>query len=212
MSNLFAKLSVNARPFVPVGGGESQKARQAEASAPVCSPGQTTFLELHDAGLAESKEKKPILPVEHPIYTPESAPAKGADEHTKMALLFAISNRNVATTEQMLTRGADVNAVSPFSDMPEGAAPIHVCSRLGDLKMLELLLSIPSLDINKRDPALGKSALHIACGLGHTEVVEKLLSAGADPALRSNDGSTALLIAVDKKQESCALLLLESQV
>jgi ankyrin repeat protein len=41
----------------------------------------------------------------------------------------------------------------------------------------------------------GSTALHMACKGGHHKICELLLLHGADPSLRTEDGSTALLLA-----------------
>jgi len=52
-----------------------------------------------------------------------------------------------------------------------------------------------------------KSALMMAAGEGHTEVVKTLLAAGADPAAVDKDGETAHQKAVDDGHDATAEVL-----
>ena len=53
----------------------------------------------------------------------------------------------------------------------------------------------------------GETALHYAAGLGKIQVVEALLNAGADKALKSNAGETALDEAQEKNYPAIVKLL-----
>ena len=48
-------------------------------------------------------------------------------------------------------------------------------------------------NINTKDTLLGATALHIAATMGNLEAVSRLLVAGANPAIRSNQGSPSFL-------------------
>ena len=55
----------------------------------------------------------------------------------------------------------------------------------------------------------GRTALHLACAKGATEVVELLLVAGADPGLRDALGNSPLLEAAKAGQDRCVDVLLK---
>jgi ankyrin repeat protein len=46
----------------------------------------------------------------------------------------------------------------------------------------------------------GESALHAAALFGHISIVKQLISAGADPRLRNQEGATPLQLAQEAKQ------------
>jgi len=75
--------------------------------------------------------------------------------------------------------------------------------------MVEVLLAIPLIDINKVDDK-GWSALHKAAQNGHKEIVVLLLNAGIDITLESiRNGKTALTQATANGRTECARLIKE---
>jgi ankyrin repeat protein len=46
----------------------------------------------------------------------------------------------------------------------------------------------------------GESGLHAAALFGHVPIVKQLISAGADPTLRNQEGATPLQLAQEAKQ------------
>jgi ankyrin repeat protein len=68
--------------------------------------------------------------------------------------------------------------------------PLHVAAGLGDLKRVKLLLQ-NGYEVNQKD-AFGATPLLISVVSGKTDVVEFLLSAGADPLLQAKDGYTLM--------------------
>jgi len=86
------------------------------------------------------------------------------------------------------------------------AGEIHDACQVGDLTKVENLL--------KEDPSLlqakteeGKSPLHMATGWGQVEIVEYLLSVGADITARNNNGGTPIHVAGSRNQPECAKIL-----
>lgn len=57
------------------------------------------------------------------------------------------------------------------------------------------------VDVEQRDPATGKTALHVAVERGHGRVAEYLLRQGASPAIESASGETPLDLADDRMRE-----------
>ena len=58
-----------------------------------------------------------------------------------------------------------------------GETPLHTASRIGNAKILKVLLSFRVFDINKVDYS-GHTALHVACLHGHQDVIKVLLAQG----------------------------------
>jgi RNA polymerase primary sigma factor len=65
------------------------------------------------------------------------------------------------------------------------------------------------IEVNAVDEK-GRSPLILAASKGHTETCKILLEAGADPRLQDNEGNDALSIALDKKIDNLAELLIKS--
>jgi ankyrin repeat protein len=70
------------------------------------------------------------------------------------------------------------------------AGPLQQSARAGDLQQLERLLR-QGAPLNAADSA-GRTPLILAVMQGHTAVVQRLLAAGANPALIDKDGLNAL--------------------
>lgn len=103
---------------------------------------------------------------------------------------------NSDTVRELLFAGADVNrAVDNFPGSPEeGSTALHLACGKGSEAIATLLIE-SGATINART-ASGKTPLMIASLLGHTEIVNLLMTAGADPYIRSSDHSfTALMYA-----------------
>ncbi|XP_059076131.1 uncharacterized protein LOC131033446 isoform X2 [Cryptomeria japonica] len=96
--------------------------------------------------------------------------------------------------------------------------PLHVAAGIGNLKMVEKLLSVIPEQKRKKDyvvaaDVLGQTALHKAASGGHCKVVEMLLESGAHPLKECDyDGKRALHFAAEADGEDAvkiAQLLLD---
>lgn len=83
------------------------------------------------------------------------------------------------------------------------------------IRELTVLLAAPSkaeeykeYGINTRDPDFGLTALQYACKAAHAEMVQYLLSLGADPNIRAPDGRNALHFAAAYANREILLMLL----
>jgi ankyrin repeat protein len=92
-----------------------------------------------------------------------------------------------------LTRAAQAPAADPVVVEPiEKVAPLVLAARANDVSGVRALLAAhPTPDVNQRT-ADGTSALHWAVYHGDSELVMKLLAAGADANARNDYGSTPM--------------------
>jgi ankyrin repeat protein len=88
------------------------------------------------------------------------------------------------TAELLLSRGADPDTGS-----------LHFAAGAARLELVRLLLQAGA-DVNRRDPATGRTSLHAAVAAGPDgdapEIVRVLLAAGADVNATTHDGASAL--------------------
>lgn len=97
----------------------------------------------------------------------------------------AITHRNRALIEQLLTHGAylDLGAA-------DGATPLHEAARVADTAIIRLLLEHGS-NVDARDGA-GITPLMAAAAHADTSATRLLLDRGAAPGLRARHGQTAM--------------------
>jgi ankyrin repeat protein len=119
----------------------------------------------------------------------------GADASAKeknggqTALMWAIAEHQFAITADLVKHKADVNAKSK-----SGNTALMFAAR-GDLESTRILLNAGA-EPNVAIPDWGGTALIIASTMGQAEVVDALLSKGADPMIRDKNSFTALHSAV----------------
>ena len=85
---------------------------------------------------------------------------------------------------------------------------LHVAAEYGDVDMVKAL--VEHLDVNEREPRLGRTPLHLAVKRDDYEISRVLLENGARATDVSNDNLTALHIAVANRSSSIVELLLEN--
>ena len=69
---------------------------------------------------------------------------------------------------------------------------LHLSSINGKLDIVRFCVEKKGLDVNSRDLDHGYTALHLAAGMGHLQVVQCLVSSGADVNMKNKYGYTAL--------------------
>jgi ankyrin repeat protein len=104
-------------------------------------------------------------------------------------LMWAISQRHSAVTDELVKGKADVNLASKT-----GSTPLMFAAQ-GDLKSAKILL-VAGARPNIQHPDNGQTALIVASTMGNTDIVEALLENGADPNIRDGNTFTALHAAV----------------
>uniref|UniRef100_A0A8C3YHR6 Ankyrin repeat and LEM domain containing 1 n=1 Tax=Catagonus wagneri TaxID=51154 RepID=A0A8C3YHR6_9CETA len=138
----------------------------------------------------------------------DSRPGMGAA--TGLALRLRAALREEETVEELLRRGADPNLV-----LEDGAAAMHLAARAQHPRGLRCLGALlrGGGDPNARS-AEALTPLHVAAAWGCRRGLELLLSQGADPALRDQDGLRPVDLAKQQGHQNCVCVLreLETQI
>ena len=113
----------------------------------------------------------------------------GADIHG-ITLLHAIRGGNVAVVDMLLKKGAPVDR-NNMGHGSIGEAPLGTASRCGNVEIAKLLL-LKGADVNAEDQR-GCVPLTYAIEKGDNTMVEALLDAGVDLALRFGEGGWSML-------------------
>jgi outer membrane protein assembly factor BamB/ankyrin repeat protein len=122
-----------------------------------------------------------------------------AAETTKEALWAAARTGDVKALEELLAKGADVNAKNEI-----GISALWLATSKGHLEAVKLLLKHKA-DVNVRDGIWYQTPLSQATSRGQLELARLLLDAGAE------DADTLLLGAAARGQLEMAKLLLEKR-
>ena len=96
-----------------------------------------------------------------------------------MHFLEACAMGNMSRVESLISKGVDVNTTgTPHSpDTLSGTSGLMMAAMSNQLEVVERLVMLPQLDINRR--GLGQnSALTFAAGQGYTDIVITLLKSG----------------------------------
>jgi len=134
------------------------------------------------------------------VKTGDTGAAKWAPLHT------AVVSGDMQATEDLLAKGADVNAKGEM-----GLLALHLAARKGHQDILELLVE-KGADVNAQsentvwDP--GMTALHSACAGGQKAVAELLIAKGANVNAKSKNGYTPLHMASTEGYKDVAELLI----
>jgi uncharacterized protein len=121
-------------------------------------------------------------------------------------LTIACTNGNGALVARLLDAGADPNLA-----LPGGETPLMTAARSGSLAAVKALLA-KGAAADGKDDVRGQSALMWAAAEGHADVVQTLISAGADVNRRLPSGFTPLLFAVREGRLNVVRVLLEAGV
>ncbi|GAA5944709.1 hypothetical protein JCM10213_009197 [Rhodosporidiobolus nylandii] len=127
-------------------------------------------------------------------------------EYRDLALHSAAANGNVCLVQYALSHGQPVNSVL------NGVLPLHAAASSGSETVVRMLIEagadvnsprLPRRYSNERSKTSGLSVgtagstpLHFAAANGHTDVINLLLSYGADPRLAEKHGITPEAIAL----------------
>jgi ankyrin repeat protein len=95
-------------------------------------------------------------------------------------------NGYAETCKLLIDNGVDAEAKNK-----DGKTALHLASLNGNVKAADLIIGKSGNIANEQDNA-GKTALFYAAKKGHTGMCKFLVSKGADPKIKDNDGKTAL--------------------
>ena len=123
-------------------------------------------------------------------------------ESGELPLTLAASEGHEAVVEKLIKGGADVNKLDK-----NGRAPLHIAVQINDEETVDILLG-SRVNLNKYDGD-NMTPLHIACERGYTNMVKKLLEAGANTN-EDKKGLSPLIHAVNRGHPDCVEVLLSS--
>lgn len=109
-----------------------------------------------------------------------------ADDSLNAELNRAIGFENIAKVEELIAKGADVNAMGS-----SGIRPLHSAVIGGKNDMAELLIA-KGADVKAKD-SRGNTLLHdLAVIMGKRDMAELLIAKGADVKAKGQNGNTPL--------------------
>ena len=104
-----------------------------------------------------------------------------------MDIFKAASEGNLDALKQHIAAGTDLNQRTPDG---QKTTPLIAAAGWGQAEAVKMLIEAKAdLNLQNKD---GNTALHTAAFLCHSEIVGALLKAGADKAIKTNTGATAL--------------------
>jgi|GEM_PF-5172634 len=138
------------------------------------------------------------------LVNAQSASVSGSPLH------IACQDNHVAVARYLLSVGADYNFHGPY-----GFGPIHAAARKGSLEAIKLLVeifpgNIISSEFVNRQTVDGITPIYYACQGDHADVVEYLLSVGADCSISPDDGLGVMHIASQNGNLEVVKLLVEN--
>jgi cytohesin len=122
----------------------------------------------------------------HQLLTAGANPNAQEANGGQTALMWAISERQSAVTEELVRRGADINVSSK-----RGFTALMFAAQQGDVDSARVLLGAGGR-VNDAMPRTGLTPLIIASAMRYPKVVDLLLDNDADPNVVDANGFTSL--------------------
>ncbi|EZA58913.1 vesicle transport protein USE1 isoform X2 [Ooceraea biroi] len=131
---------------------------------------------------AKCRDQKGLIPV---TYVEEQT------QEVELPLHDAARRGNLSFLKEYLKQGISGTGLDAA-----GNTPLYWAARTGHLECARELLSLSNTMVNAQNK-MGDTALHVAAGHSHLEMVNLLLEHNADATLRNNDGLSAEELASD---------------
>jgi parallel beta-helix repeat protein len=120
---------------------------------------------------------------------------------TWFPLMQACEKQNTEIVRILLRNGADVN-----QQLSGGWSALHMAEKHASVEILKILLEEENVNVNITADE-GCTPLHHAAENGHDEIIELLLSNGAEINLRDQEGRTPLARAIEEEKSLTVELL-----
>ncbi len=169
--------------------------------------------------------------VEH-LFTRGAEVNVGEGDNTPLHIASRWGHTKIMT--DLLTRGANVNALDRFGSTPlhgaacspanravdilvaqnaevdvanqEGYTPLHLAAMNGRTRMIIDLMECQA-DINVKNPKTGETPLHLSVKMGHRGATEGLLMCGANKNVKDGQGKTPTSLAKSAGRDDLISLL-----
>jgi len=109
---------------------------------------------------------------------------------------YASAYNNIVAVEYLIEKGAAVDKANAW-----GYQPLHLCVPKGYSRVAQLLVEEGGSSVVNAQNCYGATALHYAADTGREDIVDLLLSNGANPELTQDLGKTPWKLADDKRLE-----------
>ncbi|XP_063290647.1 poly [ADP-ribose] polymerase tankyrase-2 isoform X2 [Pelobates fuscus] len=168
------------------GADSTKKNRDGNTPLDLVKDGDTDIQDLlrGDASLLDAAKKGCLARVKK-LCTTENVNCRDTQGRHSAPLHLAAGYNNLEVAEYLLQNGADVNAQDKG-----GLIPLHNAASYGHVDVAALLIKFNAC-VNAIDK-WAFTPLHEAAQKGRTQLCALLLAHGADPALKNQEGQTAL--------------------
>lgn len=92
----------------------------------------------------------------------------------------------------------------------DGKTPLHLACAVNNISLVSFLTKIDKIDLDIQD-RVGKTALHWSAVAGYTQILQLLLSRGANDSILDFSGATSLHYAASKNHSQCVSALMSPE-